>query len=79
MEEEPAPVEATQTYAEEEKEPYRAEENNAADVGFSSYEEQEEYGQPEYASEGYQEAAYENTGYEQNDAGYAPPPAPPAA
>ena len=64
VEEEPAPVEATQTYAEEEKEPYRAEENNAADEGYSSYEEQEEYGQPEYASEGYQEAAYENTGYE---------------
>lgn len=41
------------------KEPYRAEENNAADEGYSSYEEQEEYGQPEYASEGYQEAAYE--------------------
>lgn len=59
VEEEPAPVEATQTYAEEEKEPYRAEENNAADEGYSSYEEQEEYGQPEYASEGYQEAAYE--------------------
>ena len=72
VEEEPAPVEATQTYAEEEKEPYRAEENNAADEGYSSYEEQEEYGQPEYASEGYQEAAYENTGYEQNDAGYEP-------
>ena len=70
--EEPAPVEATQTYAEEEKEPYRAEENNAADEGYSSYEEQDEYGQPEYASEGYQEAAYENTGYEQNDAGYEP-------
>ena len=48
VEEEPAPVEATQTYAEEEKEPYRAEENNAADEGYSSYEEQEEYGQPEY-------------------------------
>ena len=74
VEEEPAPVEATQTYAEEEKEPYRAEENNAADEGYSSYEEQEEYGQPEYASEGYQEAAYENTGYEpeyeQGDAEY---------
>ena len=66
VEEEPAPVEATQTYAD------RAEENNAADEGYSSYEEQEEYGQPEYASEGYQEAAYENTGYEQNDAGYEP-------
>ena len=64
VEEEPAPVEATQTYAEEEKE--------AAYEGYSSYEEQEEYGQPEYASEGYQEAAYENTGYEQNDAGYEP-------
>ena len=72
VKEESAPVEATQAYAEEEKEPYRAEENNAADEGYSSYEEQEEYGQPEYASEGYQEAAYENTGYEQNDAGYEP-------
>ena len=68
VKEESAPVEATQAYAEEEKEPYRAEENNAADEGYSSYEEQEEYGQPEYASDEYQseyqQNGYEGTGYE---------------
>jgi hypothetical protein len=70
--EEPAPVEETPAYAEEEKEPYRADENNAADEGYSSYEEQEEYGQPEYASDEYQQNGYEGTEYEQGDAGYEP-------
>ena len=68
VKEESAPVEETPAYAEEEKEPYRAEENNAADEGYSSYEEQEEYGQPEYASDEYQseyqQNGYEGTGYE---------------
>ncbi|WP_456081466.1 hypothetical protein [Mediterraneibacter sp.] len=63
VKEEPAPVEETPVYAEEEKEPYRADENNAADEGYSSYEEQEEYGQPEYASDEYQ-SEYQQKGYE---------------
>nr|WP_296064007.1 hypothetical protein [uncultured Mediterraneibacter sp.] len=63
VKEESAPVEETPVYAEEEKEPYRADENNAADEGYSSYEEQEEYGQPEYASDEYQ-SEYQQNGYE---------------
>ena len=72
VKEELEPVEETPAYAEEEKEPYRADENNAADEGYSSYEEQEEYGQPEYASDEYQQNGYEGTEYEQGDAGYEP-------
>lgn len=63
VKEEPESVEETPVYAEEEKEPYRADENNAADEGYSSYEEQEEYGQPEYASDEYQ-SEYQQKGYE---------------
>lgn len=63
VKEEPESVEETPVYAEEEKEPYRADENNAADEGYSSYEEQEEYGQPEYASDEYQ-SEYQQNGYE---------------
>ena len=72
VKEESAPVEETPVYAEEEKEPYRADENNAADEGYGFYGKQEEYGQPEYASDEYQQNGYEGTEYQQGDAGYEP-------